>query len=480
MESARNWNAKGLWQADLDHCMHPWTDFSEWPRSGSTIMVRGEGAYVWNAEGEKFIDGIGGLWFANVGFGRQELVDAATRQLGLLPHFSYFTDIGNPPATELAAKLAKLAPGDLNHVFYSTGGSVANDTAVRLAHFYFSALGKPSKRLVISRRYAYHGSTFLSATLSGKANDKTGFQFPDGLVHHVSEANCYRMPDGVDDEPSYCDFLVDEFERKIAELGAEYVACFFAEPIMGAGGVLVAPAGYHGRMKEVCEANDILYVSDEVVTAFGRLGHFFASEDRFDVMPDMIVTAKGLTSGYVPLAATLVSDRVFDAITHRPDGALMAHGFTYSGHAVACAVALANIDLMEREDLCGRVRSTGPYFEQRLKALGDLAIVGDMRGSHFMLCVESVQDRTTKEPFADDIRIGNRIARHAQSRGLIVRPIGNLNVLSPALTLSRKEIDEIIDILGEAIEATIAELRKLGVYRDQPRMHRRSRLDGDH
>ena len=331
----RNHDAKALWQADLDHCIHPWTDFSDWPRTGSTIMVRGEGAHVWNAEGEKFIDGIGGLWFANVGFGRQELIDAATRQLGMLPQYSYFTDIGNPPATELAAKLAELAPGDLNHVFYSTGGSVANDSAVRIAHFYFSALGKPSKRLIISRRYAYHGSTYLAAALSGKASDKTGFQFPEGLVHHVSEANCYRMPDGVDDESSYCDFLVREFERKIAELGAENVACFFAEPIMGAGGVLVAPAGYHRRMKEVCEANDILYVSDEVVTAFGRLGHFFASKDRFDVMPDMIVTAKGITSGYIPLAATLVSDRMFDTIARRPDGALLTHGFTYSGHAVS-------------------------------------------------------------------------------------------------------------------------------------------------
>ena len=333
---------------------------------------------------------------------------------------------------------------------------------MRIAHFYFSAIGKPSKRLIISRRYAYHDSTYLAAALSGKASDKTRFQFPEGLVHHISEANCYRMPDDVDDEPSYGDFLVDEFERKIAELGADNVACFFAEPIMGAGGVLVAPAGYHRRMKEVCEANDILYVSDEVVTAFGRLGHFFASKDRFDVMPDMIVTAKGITSGYMPLAATLVSDRMFDAIASRPDGALLTHGFTYSGHAAACAVAIANIDVIEREDLCGRVRSTGPYFEERLKTLGDLPIVGDVRGSHFMLCVESVRDRESKEPFGDDIAIGKRIARHAQSRGLIVRPIGNLNVLSPALTLSREEIDRIVAMLRGAIEDTMAELDRKG------------------
>ena len=459
MHAHPNWNAPDLWRADLDHCIHPWTDFASWTRSGSTIMVRGDGPYVWNAEGERFIDGMGGLWFANVGFGRRELIDAATRQLELLPQYSYFTDTGNAPAAELARKLAALAPGDLNHVFYSTGGSEANDTAARLAHFYFSSVGKPSKHLLISRRYAYHGSTYLGSALSGKAADKTGFQFPDDLVHFVSEANCYRMPPGIADEGEYCDLLVDEFERKIAELGAERVACFFAEPIMGAGGVLVAPAGYHRRMKEVCEAHDILYVSDEVVTAFGRLGHFFASTDRFGVEPDMIATAKGITSGYLPLGATLVSDRMYDAISGRRDGALLTHGFTYSGHAASCAVALANIGVMEREDICGHVRGTGPYFESQLKTLASIPIVGDVRGSHFMLCVEVVRDRETKEPFPYELDVGAAIARSAQSRGLIVRPIGNLCVLSPALILSRQEIDEIVAILGDAVEATMQDLR---------------------
>ena len=463
MQPPTNRDAGGLWQADLDHCIHPWTNFADWSRSGSTIMVRGEGAYVWNAQGERFIDGMGGLWFANVGFGRRELIDAASRQLARLPQYSYFTDTGNAPAAELARKLGGLAPGDLNHIFYSTGGSEANDTAARLAHFYFSSIGKPSKHLLISRRNAYHGSTYLAAALSGKAADKTGFRFPEGLVHFVSEANLYRMPEGIENEDAYCDYLVDEFERKLAELGAERVACFFAEPIMGAGGVLVAPRGYHRRMKEVCEAYEILYVSDEVVTAFGRLGHFFASADRFDVVPDMIVTAKGITSGYIPLGATLVSDRVFDAIASRSDGALLTHGFTYSGHAVSCAVALANIDVMECEDICGRVRIVGPYFENRLKTLASLPIVGDIRGSHFMLCVEVVRDRDTREPFPDELKVGKAIAGHAQSRGLIVRPIGNLCVLSPALTLTSQEIDRIVAILGEAIDATIMDLGDSGV-----------------
>lgn len=464
MPPLRNYDAEGLRQADLDHCIHPWTDFADWTRTGSTIMVRGEGAYVWDAAGNRFLDGMGGLWFANVGFGRRELVEAAAEQLAALPQYSYFTNLGNPPAAELAAKLAALAPGDLDHVFYSTGGSAANDTAVRIAHYYFDNVGEPSRRFVISRRNAYHGSTFLAAALSGKPGDKPGFRFPEGLVHHVSEANCYRMPEGVAGEAEYCDFLVEELERKVAELGAGNVACFIAEPIMGAGGVLVAPEGYHRRMKRVCEAHGILYVSDEVVTAFGRLGRFFASEELFGVTPDILVTAKGLTSGYLPLGATIVSRRVFEGLSRpRADGGIFSHGFTYSGHAAACAVALANIRLMEREDLCARVRETGPYFLERLQTLGRFPIVGDVRGSHFMLCVELVRDRAAKEPFPEEVAIGRRVDLHTQARGLIVRPIGNLCVLSPALILTREEIDRIVAILGEGIEAALADLDREGI-----------------
>ena len=459
-----NYDAEALRQADLDHCIHPWQDLGNWPQADATIIVRGEGAHVWDAKGRKFIDGIGGLWFANVGFGRQELIEAAARQMAELPQYSYFTDLGNPPAAQLAAKLAELAPGDLNHVFYSTGGSSANDTAGRTAHYYFNNLGKPSKRLFISRRDAYHGSTYFSAALSGKMGDKRGFHSPDGLVHYLSAPNCYRMPPGINGEAAYCDYLADEFEAKVAELGADNIAAFFAEPIMGAGGVLVSPAGYHQRMKQVCEANDILYISDEVVTGFGRLGHFFASEAVFGVAPDMITVAKGITSGYMPLGATLISERIFQGLSKpRPGGGEFAHGFTYSGHAVACAVALANIELMQRENLCERVRKTGPHFLKRLKTLGDLPIVGDVRGSHFMLCVELVQDRRSKEPFPEAVAIEKRLDRETQARGMIVRLIGNMCVLSPALILSEREIDEMVAILKEAIEAVMAGLKREGI-----------------
>ena len=233
---------------------------------------------------------------------------------------------------------------------------------------------------------------------------------------------------------------------------------------MGAGGVLVAPEGYHPRMKQVCEAHDILYVSDEVVTAFGRLGHFFASHDRYGIVPDMIVTAKGITSGYLPLGATIMSDRVYDGLSRpRSDRGVFAHGFTYSGHAASCAVALANIDVMERERICERVQENGPYFRERLKTLRSVPIVGDVRGSHFMLCIEFVEDRHTKEPFSAEIQIGRRVARAAQSRGLIIRPIGNLAVLSPALILTRQQIDRIVATLSESLDAVVADLTRQGV-----------------
>ena len=457
-------DAMRLRQADLDHCIHPWTDFAEWPSSGSTIMVRGEGAHVYDAEGRQYLDGIGGLWFANVGYGRRELIDAATRQLERLPQYSFFTNLGNPPAAELAEKLANLAPGDLNHVFYSTSGSTANDTAIRVAHYYFDNIGRPSKRIVISRRNAYHGSTFLASALSGKDGDKPGFQFPEGLVHYVSEANCYRMPEGIDGEEAYCDHLVAEFECAVETLGADNVACFIAEPIMGAGGVLVAPEGYHRRMHEVCSTNDILYVSDEVVTAFGRLGHFFASRDRYGIVPDMIVAAKGITSGYMPLGATIISERVHEGLARpRPDGGIFAHGFTYSGHAASCAVAMANITLMERERICERVRTTGPRFQQRLRELESCPIVGEVRGSHFMLCLELVKDRRTKECFPPEVEIGMRLAREAQAEGLIVRPIGNLCVLSPALTLTEGQIEDIAGILDASLDRVVQGLCREGV-----------------
>ena len=342
---------------------------------------------------------------------------------------------------------------------------MANDTAIRMVHYYFNRLGKKSKKKIITRHDGYHGSTYLAMSLTGVAFDHQGFDIiDDGLIHRIASPNCYRRPDGMSLE-AFCDQLVGEFEHKIEQLGAENVAAFIAEPIMGAGGVIVAPPGYHARMLAVCRQYEVLYIADEVVTAFGRLGHFFASQSVFDMVPDIITSAKGLSSAYAPLSATILSDRFYDVIsTPESEGTVLTHGFTYSGHPVCCAAGLKNIEILEREDICGHVRAIGPYFQQQLDRLSELDLVGDVRGSHFMLCVENVANQQTKALLSPDLKVGDRIAAAAQKRGVLVRPIGHLNVLSPPLILDRAQIDTLVSVLRESIIEVMGDLMREGVW----------------
>jgi adenosylmethionine-8-amino-7-oxononanoate aminotransferase len=299
-------------------------------------------------------------------------------------------------------------------------------------------------------------------SITGVEFDHIGFDIDRQLVHHISCPNPYRRPEDMSLE-GFCDTKVQELEDKILELGEDNVAAFFAEPIMGAGGVIVPPPGYHKRTLEVCKKYGVIYVSDEVVTGFGRLGHMFASKDEFDFQPDIITCAKGLTSGYLPLGATILSDDIYDVISKpQAEGALFTHGFTYSGHPVCCAAGLKNIEIMERENLCEHVNDVGDYFEKQLKTLEDLDIVGEVRGRKFMMCIENVADKQTKELIHADAGVGNRIAVHCQSRGLIVRPLAHMNVLSPPLVMTREEVDKLVAILRESIIETISDLSRDG------------------
>ena len=427
-------------------------------------MAESEGAYVIDSDGGRYLDGIGGLWCVNIGYGRQEMADAIAEQAKQLCYYSTFGHIASPPAATLAAKLAQLAPGSLNHAFFGTGGSMANDTAIRVIHFYFNRLGKKNKKHIISRVDGYHGSTYLTMSMTGVAFDHIGFDIIKDFIHHIPAPNVYRRPPGVSVE-QFCDQKVADLENKILELGPENVACFIAEPIMGAGGVIVPPPGYHRRTWEVCKKYEVFYISDEVVTAFGRLGEIFASEAVFDVRPDILICAKGIASGYLPLGATLFSDEIYDVISvPQAEGAMFTHGFTYSGHPVSCAAGNKNIEIIEREDICGHVREVGPYLEQQLATLLDLPIVGDVRGKYFMMCVENVANKETKELLPAEVHIGNRIADHCQKRGLIVRPIAHLNVLSPPLILTKEQIDTMVAILRESITATMDDLVREGLW----------------
>ena len=459
------YDTQDIWQKDKDHFIHPWTDFSTFQEQGSMVVAESEGAYIFDSDGKRYLDGIGGLWCVNVGYGRAEIGQAMAEQATKMTYYSSFGHHTTVPVAELSAKLASLAPGPLNHVLYGSGGSMANDTTVRLVHFYFNQLGMPDKKMIITRENGYHGSTYLAMSMTGIDYDHIGFDvIGEPLIQRVSGPDLYRRPEGTTPE-EYTDLLLAEFRAKVESLGPQNVAAFFAEPIMGAGGVLVPPPGYLKGMRDLCTEFQVLFVADEVVTAFGRLGHFFASEDVFGIVPDIINSAKGLTSAYAPLSATLISDGIYDVISvPQAEGSVFAHGFTYSGHPVCCAAALANIEIIEREDICGHVRRVGPYFSERLASLSDLGIVGDVRGSHFMQCVENVADKETKELFDPSVHVGDRVAGACEKRGLIVRPIAHLNVLSPPLVLTVEQIDWMVDVLRDGIIEVQADLIAEGLW----------------
>lgn len=460
---SNRFNARELWQQDHDHVLHPYTHFDSFRQDGSLVLVEGEGCYVTDVNGRRYFDGIGGMWCVNAGYGRKEIAETMAEQALQLCYSTTFVDVTNAPAARLAAKLAALAPGNLNHVAYATSGSCAIDTAIRLAHYYQSRRREPQRRYVISRRNSYHGSTYLGMTVGLRDGDQSPhFKYIPDLVHHLSAPYPYRRPEGMSLE-AFSDFLVDEFAGKIAELGAENIACFIAEPAQASGGVCMPPPNYLPRMRELCTRHGILFIADEIVTAFGRLGHMFASQDEFGIIPDIIISAKGLTSGYIPLSAVIYSDAIHDTISAPDPDAWFTHGYTYSGHPVACAVALKNIEIIEREDLCGNAARVGDYLEQRLAELKQLPIVGDVRGRRLMMCVEYVKDKASREKLPDSVNISKRISNACEEMGLLVRPIGHLDVLSPPLTITMAEVDFIVETLRRAIVKAAEELLAEGV-----------------
>lgn len=456
---------KQLWQMDKDHHWHGYTSPDSFNHEGPNyIMNTAEGVYVDDSDGNRYIDTAGGMWCTNIGSGRDEMAQAIADQVKKLAYAPTFVDVTSPPAAQLARKLAELAPKNINHVFFTTGGSTAIDSAFRLIQFYQNARGKRHKKHIISRYESYHGTTYAAMSIGGKKADHTpDFDFIEGTMHKVSCPSYYRAPAGMT-ESEYLDFLVSELESKILEIGQDKVAAFFAEPIMGAGGVIVPPEGYHRRTWDVCKKYDVLYVSDEVVTSFGRLGHWFASEELFGIQPDIITTAKGITSGYLPLGAMLYSDDIHTVISEEGHGRCFSVGYTYSGHPVVCAAALKNIEILEREHLLKNAVDVGSYFETRLKeVLSDLPIVGEVRGKRLMMCVEFVANKETKEMFPDELGIGGMVSRQTGKRGLFVRPIGHLNVMSPALIITKSQVDTVVGVLKASIEATHEELLQQGV-----------------
>lgn len=443
------------------HLLHPWADLPALGEDENTpVIVRAEGVYIEDEQGNRMIDGPGGMWCMQTGYGRREIAEAVSRQIMELGYATAFSAI-HPGEVELARRIAAETPGDLNRIFFTTGGSTAVDSALRLCQLYRNIRGEKGRKHILCRDKGYHGSTFLSASVTGKERDKTALDTWRDKVHFLS-APCAFYHDGeFDTEAAFCDFLIDELERKIQELGPENIMCFIAEPVLGSGGVIVPPADYNRRCWEVVKRYGITYLADEVVTAFGRLGYWFASEELFGVVPDIITFAKGVTSGYLPLGGYAVSDAFMAEISgDNADGNCYSNGYTWSANPVACAAALASWDIIEREGLLSHVREVAPYFQSRLRTLQALPLVADVRGLGFMAAVEMSlgTDAEGQALLEEDYQLGDLVDGYCHEHGLLVRPLINVCVMSPPLIITREQIDDLVEALRKALLRAQAEL----------------------
>lgn len=457
-------DTKAVQAMDSAHYIHAFTDHGDLATRGARVMTHAEGIYVWDSEGRKVLDGMSGLWCVNAGYGRKEIADAAYQQMMTLPYYNSFFQTTNVPAAKLAAKLASLAPdvGDrsFNHVFYSSSGSESNDTNVRMVRRYWDLLGQPQRKTIIGRINGYHGSTMAGASLGGMSGMHAQGDLPIPNITHIGQP--YYLENALPGE-SEADFGVRAagwLETKILELGAHKVAAFIGEPVQGAGGVIIPPATYWPEIQRIVDKYGILLISDEVICAFGRLGHWFAYE-KFGYKPDLVTFAKGVTSGYVPLGGVMVGNRVADVLIEK--GGEFNHGYTYSGHPVACAVALANLDIMERENLVGRVRDdVGPYLAKRFAELNQHPIVGQAETCGFTAGLVLVKNKATKERFDPDLSVGMVCRGHCFGNGLIMRAVGDRMIIAPPLTMTHAQIDELMGLIVKCLDLTYADAQKNG------------------
>ncbi|MCJ7599547.1 MAG: aspartate aminotransferase family protein [Methyloceanibacter sp.] len=449
-----------LWQkSDREHHLHPFTNHAALAEKGVRVITHADGAYIWDAAGNRFLDGMAGLWSVAVGYGREELVRAAETQLRKLPYYNCFFQSAHPPVIELAQTLARLTPAPLDYAFFANSGSEANDTVVKMVRYYWDVCGKPEKKTIISRKYAFHGSTLAASSLSGLPSMYSRINLPLPLFEHV-EAPYWYDSDGALSPAAFGVEAGQSLERKILELGADKVAAFIGEPIQGAGGVIVPPETYWPEIQRICAKYDILLIADEVICGFGRTGAWFGS-DRYGIKPDVMTLAKGLSSGYIPIAAVMVGGRVADVLTTMSDD--FAHGYTYGGHPVACAVALENIRIIEEEGLVETVaKVTGPYLQSRLAELASHPLVGEVRGAGLIAGIELVEDKALRKRFDPERKAGAICRDFCLENGLIMRAIRDIMVLSPPLIITTAQIDFIVETARSALDRTADALAKGG------------------
>ncbi|HWS40258.1 MAG TPA: aspartate aminotransferase family protein [Arenimonas sp.] len=440
-----------LQNLDAAHHIHPFNDNAELAKKGTRILTKGDGCYVLDAEGNRLLDAFAGLWCVNIGYGRKSMGEVAARQMDQLAYYNTFFQCTTEPTIHLAAKLAELSPADLNHVFFSNSGSEGNDTVLRMVRHFWAVQDQPNKNIVIGRFNGYHGSTVAGASLGGMKgmHAQGGLPIPD--IHHIEPP--FFFTDGGDySEDEYGLVAARRLEEKILELGPERVAAFIGEPVMGAIGVYVPPRTYWPEVERICRKYDILLCSDEVICGYGRTGEWFGAQ-YFGFTPDIMTTAKGLTSGYIPMGAVLFNDRIADVLRNK--GGELAHGYTYSGHPVCAAVALENIRILQDEKIVDTCKNeTGPYLAERIKMLGQHKLVGETRNAGMLGALELVPNKAERKFFAERGNVGTLCRNIALKNGLILRATYDSMLISPPLMISRFEIDELFEKTWKSLNET--------------------------
>ncbi|CAK0758180.1 Putrescine--pyruvate aminotransferase [Azospirillaceae bacterium] len=447
---------------DQSYVFHPYTNLQLHEQQGPLVIERGRGVFVYDETGKEYLEGMSGLWCASLGWSEERLIEAAMRQLRRLPFYHLFNHKSHDPAIDLAERLIRMAPAPMSKVLFANSGSEANDTAIKLIWYYNNALGRPHKKLIISRRKAYHGVTVAAASLTGLPNNHRDFDLPIDRFIHTDCPHHYRFATSGESEEAFAARLADNLERLILDHGPDRVAAMFVEPVMGAGGVIVPPATYFEKVQAVLRKYDVLLVADEVICGFGRTGSPWGC-DTFGIRPDILTCAKGLSAAYQPISATLVSEPIYQACVRESEKiGVFGHGFTYCAHPVSAAVALEALAIYEERDIFGHARRVAPYFQKTIRRLAGHPLVGEIRGVGLLAGIELVANRVNRTPFDPGLGFGTRVQRLAEQHGLIIRTMGDTIAVCPPLIVNIDEIDELLRRLTRTLNDATALARDLG------------------
>ena len=448
---------------DVASLIHPYTNLRTHQDVGPVVMSRGDGVRVIDDQGKEYIDALAGLWCASLGFQEERLVEAAAEAMAKLPFYHTFTGKSHEPGIDLAEKLLELAPVPMSKVFFANSGSEANDTAIKVAWYFNNAHDRPEKKKIISRTKAYHGVTIATASLTGLPNNHRDFDLPIDRFLHTSCPHHYRYAEPGETEVEFSDRCARDLEDLIEREGADTIAAFIAEPVMGAGGVIPPPAGYFERIQPILEANDILFIVDEVICGFFRTGKRFGTE-TFDLRPDMMTMAKALSSGYLPISALMISDPIYQAMVRESEKiGVFGHGFTYGGHPVSCAVANETLKIYDEIEISSHVERVAPHFQAALRRAGEHPLIGEARGLGMLGGLEIVKNKETGEPFDASHMVAAFAARHAEDGGVITRGIGDTLAFSPPLVIDEDHIDRLFAVVEKALDETLAMVEREGL-----------------